>query len=92
MEFEVSGFKVLKSWLGYRMLEGKGRQSSDLDRIRPEFWNKTPELLQVIAMIEQTLSRTPAAAQILESITRGPLFAASELPTPQAHELLAPSV
>jgi hypothetical protein len=44
-EFEVSGLKVVQSWLGYRMKEGKGRRSSPLDEIRPERWSFTADLL-----------------------------------------------
>ena len=32
--FSVSGFQVVKSWLGYRMREGTGRRSSSLHEIR----------------------------------------------------------
>ena len=34
--FEVSGLKVVQSWLGYRMKKRKGKKSSPLDGIRPE--------------------------------------------------------
>ena len=34
-DFEVSGLRVLRSWLGYRMKNRKGRKSSPLDDIRP---------------------------------------------------------
>ena len=33
--FEVSGLRVLRSWLGYRMKTRKGKKSSPLDDIRP---------------------------------------------------------
>ena len=33
--FEVSGLKVVQSWLKYRMKKGAGRKSSPLDDIRP---------------------------------------------------------
>ena len=37
-EFEVSGLKVVQSWLKYRMKKGGGKKSSPLDDIRPERW------------------------------------------------------
>ncbi len=36
-DFEVSGLRVLRSWLGYRMKNRKGRKSSPLDDIRPRW-------------------------------------------------------
>ena len=39
-EFEVSGLKVVQSWLKYRMKRGGGRKSSPLDDIRPERWDE----------------------------------------------------
>ena len=46
--FEVSGLKVVQSWLKYRMKKGAGRKSSPLDHIRPERWTSqfTTELLE----------------------------------------------
>ena len=37
-DFEVSGLKVVQSWLRYRMKKGAGRKSSPLDDIRPQRW------------------------------------------------------
>src|ERR1035437_5771655 len=37
-EFEVSGLKVVQSWLRYRKKKGAGKKSSPLDYIRPERW------------------------------------------------------
>ena len=39
--FSMSGFEVVKSWLGYRMRDRAGRRSSPLDDIRPESWTPT---------------------------------------------------
>ena len=49
-EFEVSGLKVVRSWLKYRMKKGAGRKSSPLDDIRPERWTGqfTTELLELL--------------------------------------------
>lgn len=89
-EFEVSGLRVLRSWLGYRMPGGKGRKSSPLDDVGPERWTFTEELLRVIAIIEHTLAVTPEAARLIEKVVDGPVFQASELPVPSAGERKPP--
>ncbi|MYD03548.1 MAG: hypothetical protein F4X21_01145 [Acidimicrobiia bacterium] len=85
--FEVSGLKVLRSWLGYRMLKG---QRSGLDDIRPAQWVFTEELLRVITILQHTVDVTPSAAQLLEEIVNGPLIPTSDLPTPTEAERKPP--
>ena len=80
--FEVSGLRVLRSWLGYRMKNRKGRKSSPLDDIRPTHWTQTKELLLVLSIIEHTIEVTPKAAALLTQIVEGPLIPAADLPTP----------
>ena len=80
--FEVSGLRVLRSWLGYRMKNRKGRKSSPLDDIRPTRWTQTSELLLVLSIIEHTIEVTPNAATLLDQIVSSPLIPASDLPTP----------
>jgi len=91
-EFEVSGLKVLKSWLGYRMKKRKGRKSSPLDDIRPTRWTQTDELLRLLAILEHTIEVTPAAAKLLDDIVSGPLIPASDLPSPTAAQRKPPKV
>ena len=81
-DFEVSGLRVLRSWLGYRMKNRKGRKSSPLDDIRPARWTQSKELLLVLSIIEHTIEVTPKAAALLDQIVEGPLIPASDLPTP----------
>ena len=81
-DFEVSGLKVLRSWLGYRMKNRKGRKSSPLDDIRPTRWTQTTELLLVLSIIEHTIEVTPRAAALLDQIVAGPLIPTVDLPTP----------
>ena len=52
--FEVSGLKVVQSWLSYRMKNGAGRKSSPLDDIRPAGWTSafTTELLELLWVLE----------------------------------------
>jgi hypothetical protein len=82
-EFEVSGLKVVQSWLGYRMKGGAGRKSSPLDDIRPERWTHdlTTELLELLWVLEGTIAQYPAQADFLSAVVQGPLFQANELPS-----------
>jgi hypothetical protein len=81
-EFEVSGLKVVQSWLDYRMKEGAGRRSSPLDEIRPRQWTGqfTTELLHLLWVLEATLERYPRQKELLEDVVNGPLFSAQEMP------------
>lgn len=81
-EFEVSGLKVVQSWLNYRMKAGSGRTSSPLDAIRPELWTSefTSDLLNLLWILEATLQSYPAQRDLLDNILNGELFTADELP------------
>lgn len=81
-EFEVSGLKVIQSWLGNRMKAGKGKKSSPLDDIRPERWTFTPELLTLLAILEQTVDLSPKAADLLGRVVAGDLIDPATLPAP----------
>lgn len=80
--FEVSGLKVVQSWLRYRMKRGAGKKSSPLDEIRPERWTSqfTTELLELLWVLEATLDSYPEQAKLLDAIVTGPCFRADELP------------
>ena len=80
--FEVSGLKVVQSWLRYRMKKGAGRKSSPLDDIRPECWTSqfTTELLELLWVLEATLAAYPLQAKLFEEIIAGECFLADELP------------
>ena len=79
--FEVSGLKVVQSWLKYRMKDGGGKKSSPLDAIRPERWTPgfTTELLELLWVLEATLASSPEQERLLDAVTRGPCFQADEL-------------
>ena len=81
-EFEVSGLKVLQSWLKYRMKNGAGRKSSPLDDIRPKRWTSqfTTELLELLWVLEATVKSYPQQERLLEAIVSGDCFRADELP------------
>ena len=91
-EFEVSGLKVVQSWLGYRMKVRAGRKSSPLDDIRPEHWTPrmTDELLELLWVLEATLAMEPDLSAALESVVSGPCFKADELPQPNEDQRKAP--
>lgn len=89
-EFDVSGLKVLQSWLNNRMAERKGKKSSPLDTIRPTTWTFSNELLLLLHTLEYTVQVTPTAARLLEAVVSGPVFLASELPMPTDAERKAP--
>lgn len=81
-EFEVSGLKVVQSWLRYRMKKGAGKKSSPLDDIRPERWTSqfTTELLELLWVLEATVASYPEQAKLLDAIVAGECFKADELP------------
>ena len=81
-EFEVSGLKVLRSWLGYRMKTRKGKKSSPLDEVRPTHWTQTEELLSLLATLHHTIQLTPTATKLLDDILASSLIPTTDLPTP----------
>jgi hypothetical protein len=92
-EFEISGLKVVQSWLGYRMKKRAGKKSSALDEIRPERWTPkmTDELLELLWVIEATLELEPEISASLDVAIGGECFTESELPMPAAEERKAPA-
>lgn len=91
-DFEVSGLKVVQSWVGYRMKKRSGKKSSPLDEIRPERWTArmSDEFLELLWVLEATLAMEPDLAGVLDKAVSGPCFAASDLPQPTADERKAP--
>jgi predicted helicase len=81
-DFEVSGLKVVQSWLAYRMKKPKGKKSSPLDEITTEKWPSefTTELLELLWVLEATLAEYHAQAKLLSAVVKGPCFKADELP------------
>jgi len=81
-EFEVSGLKVVQSWLGHRMKDGSGKKSSPLDDIRPQVWTYefTRELLELLWVLERTVEGYPKQKELFEAVLDGELFNADELP------------
>jgi hypothetical protein len=90
--YEVSGLDVIGSWLDYRMRDGAGRRSSQLDGIRPPVWTAefTEELLRLLWIIEHTIEYGSTLNDLLDEIARNPVFRGEQLPTPSAGWRLAP--
>ena len=82
-EFEVSGLKVVQSWLKYRMRKGAGRKSSSLDDIRPERWTSrfNTELLDLLWVLEATVEGYPEQERLLDAVIESDCFHAGELPS-----------
>ena len=91
-EFSVSGYEVLRGWLGFRMKQRSGRKSSPLDEIRPAAWTAalTTELLELLWVLEATTAAQPELNALLAEILAAPLFTAADFPTPTAAERAAP--
>jgi len=91
-EFEVSGLRVVKSWLDYRMKKPAGRSSSPLDEIRPERWTvgMTHELLELLWVLEATIAEQPYGADLLARIVESERVEAEELPQPSEEERKPP--
>lgn len=81
-EFEVSGLKVVQSWLGYRMKDRSGKKSSPLDDIRPRVWIRefNTELLELLWVLEKTVEGYPKQKQLLYAVLESELFKADQLP------------
>jgi len=90
-DFEVSGLKVLQSWLGYRMASRKGKKSSPLDDIHEERWSFAGELLQLINVLQRTIELTEKASNALERVVGSRLVDPGSLPKPTDVERLAPT-
>jgi hypothetical protein len=67
-EYQVSGLKVLKSWLGYRKTPRSGKRSSPLDDVRDAEWSHTSELLELLKILQSTINRGPRASELISAI------------------------
>lgn len=81
-EYEVSGMHVVRSWLGHRMKNGRGRKSSHLDSIHPARWTAefTEELLRLLWALEHTLRMEPTLSLMLDAVCSQPVMLADEVP------------
>ncbi len=96
-DFEVSGLRVLRSWLRYRLREPVGRAKSSkspLNRLRPERWTQAldQELLELVWVLERTVALEERQGALLEEVNSGLTVRADELPAPSAAEREPPPV
>lgn len=93
--YTQSGFKVVESWLRYRMAErgGRARRESSrsvLDEIRPTRWRFTDELLELLWVVEGCVALWPELGALLRAVTSSDLVSASDLPLPTRDETREP--
>lgn len=89
-QFEVSGLRPIRSWLGYRMANRRGKKSSPLDDLVPEKWTFSSELVELLDVLDVTVKLAPVAAELLERVVTGPLIDDALLPSPSAQEQKPP--
>lgn len=83
--FEVSGMAVIRKWLGYRMAKPVGKAASSkssLDKIHPTSWSPawSQELVEIVAVLRESLVMVPTGAALLDEIIAGALITSDELP------------
>ncbi len=83
--FAVSGMEIIPKWLGYRMSKPAGRAASSdspLDHIRPATWlpEWSTELVEIIGVIRESVSRVPDGVALLDEIIAGPLINSDGIP------------
>ena len=89
-DFSVSGLRIVKSWLDNRKLKPTGKKSSFLDEIRPARWEFTEDLLELVWVLEATITLQPLGASLLEEVCASELFCSDDLPTPSNAERRPP--
>jgi hypothetical protein len=95
--YSVSGFKVVESWLRYRMKERGGRAKREstrsvLDEIRPQKWSFTQELLELLWAVEGCVNLWSDLEAFLEKVCVGPQILAVDLPMPSEDDRREPEV
>lgn len=88
--FEVSGMRVLSSWLGYRMKTPAGKSSSPLDRMQANSWHLDSELLELLWQLEFMVVAELRGAELLDAVIAGKLISVADLGHPTAAERKAP--
>jgi hypothetical protein len=94
--YSQSGFKPVESWLRYRMKErggraGRDKTRSELDRIRPQRWTFTQELLELLWVVEGCVLLWPSLRDFLGEVVVGNQISATGLPLPTEDERSEPA-
>ena len=95
--YSLSGFKVIESWIKYRLSTkggkaGKSKSRSPLDKIRPNSWIFTDELLRLLWSVEGCVNLWPKLGEFLNDVISDNYFISSELPEPSSFEKKEPHI
>ncbi|MBK9752750.1 MAG: hypothetical protein IPO88_04440 [Nannocystis sp.] len=92
-EHALSGYRPVQAWVAARLQGGAGRRSSRLDAIA-EPWSAatTTGLLELLWVVEASLTLAPALDEALAAVCAGPCWGADELPLPTAAERREPRI
>jgi hypothetical protein len=84
MEYSISGYPVVAGWLADRVGEGYGRESSELDKVRPAAWTLelSRELLELIWVIEQSVDLRQAMDDAFGKVIAGTVLSADDVGSP----------
>lgn len=95
--YEVSGWRVVRQWIGSRTRKGIGRAASQktasyLDQFRPDEWEDAwnDEMVELISVLTFSLAKQPDQADLLKRIHESPQIPLDQLPTPTAAERAVP--
>ncbi|MDK6302426.1 N-6 DNA methylase [Corynebacterium sp. UMB9976] len=90
MNFEISGLKVIDSWLDYRMARPTGKSSSGLGQIQANFWEHDTELLELLWQIEFMINAEVEGRDLLNEVFAEEKIPPTELGVPNDAERKAP--
>ena len=91
MDYEVSGMKVVGSWLSYRMKTPGGKSTSPLDKIQAPHWSHDRELLELLWQVEFFIKAEPRGKELLNKVIAGDLIPPVTLGPPTAAEQEKPA-
>lgn len=86
LDFKISGFEVVDSWLSSRMASPGGKTSSKLDLILPTEWSFDGDLLDVLWIVDHFIDNIPRLNKLLSDIVIGPLISCEDLSRPSDAE------
>lgn len=81
LEYETSGYPIVRRWFAKRKQHPEGRRSSPLDDIVAKSWDPdwTTELIDLLHVIALLVKLEPDQAGLLEEIASGPLITVEDL-------------
>jgi len=87
--FEVSGVRVVSSWVGYRLAVKKGLKGP-LDAIRPSRWSFDDELVELLWAVEYIVGAAAKGTALLNQVLGSEIFTRADMPVTTAAESKAP--